>query len=221
MTTRTWSVATLMMLSVASPALGGEIQGVLRVPSTVEVAPPLQPYPGRANALPGVKPPNSGAVTDAVIYVDSLPAGEPSAIPPERRVTLAQKDEAFLPRVVAVAAGTTVDFPNLDPIYHNVFSVSPVKRFDLGKYPRGRSKPVTFRKPGLVQVYCDIHSQMAAFVLVLPHHGFAQPDAAGRFKLSGLPAGRYILRVWHPDLPPIQRSFDVTPTGSTRVELGY
>lgn len=221
MTTRTWSIAILTTLAAASPTLGGEIHGVLRVPSHGEPASALQPYPGQANTLPGAKPPIRGAVTDAVIYVDSLPAGEPSASPSGKRVTLAQKNEAFLPRVVAVAAGTTVDFPNLDPIYHNVFSVSPSRRFDLGKYPRGQSRTVQFPRSGVVNVFCDIHADMAAFILVTPTSVWVRPGSDGRFALSDLPAGRYRVRWWHPDLGDGAAEVDVPAEGAVTLDVRW
>ncbi|HEY3215234.1 MAG TPA: carboxypeptidase regulatory-like domain-containing protein [Candidatus Eisenbacteria bacterium] len=220
---RLWSTAVLAMLIPVCPAWGGRVEGTLRLPAVDnrDLA-ALDAYPGRANSLVGAHPVVRGTVTDAVISFESLPAAAeslmtPSATPPQ----LAQKDQAFMPRVLAVAVGTSVDFPNQDPIYHNVFSVSPVKRFDLGKYPRGHSKRVTFGKPGVVQVYCDIHSQMAAFVLVLPHRGFTQPDAAGHFTLPNVPAGHYKLRVWHPDLHELHREVDVPAEGVVSVELEY
>jgi plastocyanin len=218
------SLAVIAALCLASPAFAGAIRGTLRMPSAAGAAATrLHGYPGSANALPGAHGPARGQARDAVVYVAKIPAAAESALAGRRtgRPKLAQKDEAFVPRVVPVAAGTAVDFPNLDPIYHNVFSLSPVKRFDLGKYPRGQSKTVVFNRPGLVQVFCDIHSNMAAFVLVLPHHAFTQPQADGTWTLDGLPAGRYELRVWHPDLPEIARPVEVPARGDARVDLSY
>jgi len=223
MTARTWSTALLAMLTAACPASGGTVRGTLRLPPVGhrDLA-ALVAYPGQANSLVGAHPVVRGTVSDAVVSFETLPASAESLLARSTApLQLAQKDQAFTPRVLAVAAGTTVDFPNQDPIYHNVFSVSPVKRFDLGKYPRGHSKRVTFGKPGLVQVYCDIHTQMAAFVLVLPHHGFTRPDAEGRFQLPDVPAGRYLLRVWHPDLPELKRAVEVPDQGDVSVELEY
>ncbi len=183
---------------------------------------PLNTYAGTAAAMPGCHAPTRGLPTDAVIYVEGLPAGAgdppPAGAPLPK---LSQKNQSFVPRVVAVARGGTVDFPNLDPIFHNVFSVSPTRRFDLGKYPRGHSKQVTFPREGLVKVYCDIHSDMEAFILVLPHHCFARPDAAGAFEIPGVPAGRWRVRVWHPDLPEIAAEVTVPETGESTVSLGY
>src|SRR5262245_37479343 len=154
----------------AHAAFAGAIRGTLRVPESAGTAAPhMRAYAGSANAMPGKHGAVHGQVTDAVIYVARIPAAAESALAAvsAQRPKLAQKNESFVPRVVPVAVGTTVDFPNLDPIYHNVFSLSPVKRFDLGKYPRGQSKAVIFNRPGLVNVFCDIHSEMAAYVLVL------------------------------------------------------
>ena len=191
----------LFLLLHAVNADAAVIRGVVRVPTARESdRAALNPYPGRANALANPTPVVHGAVTDAVIYVDGpAPARPAEPHASGRPARLAQKGQAFVPRVLPVLVGATIDFPNYDPIYHNVFSVSPTKRFDLGKYARGKSKSQTFNKPGLVNVYCEIHSGMEAFILVLPHPWFTQPDADGSFSLPPLPAGTYKLKAWHPD----------------------
>jgi hypothetical protein len=213
----------LVALCAAAPAGAGTIRGSVRVPSAAAAASTMNAYPGRAGSMPGMHGPEHGLVTDAVVYLAKIPGAADSALAlrPQPRPRLAQKDEAFVPRVVVVRAGGAVDFPNLDPIYHNVFSLSPTKRFDLGKYPRGQSKTITFNKTGLVKVYCDIHSEMEAFVLVLQNRAFAQPRADGAFELPDLPAGQYELRVWHPDLPELKRVVDVPAQGDARVELSF
>jgi plastocyanin len=214
----------LASLLAASPCAAGSIRGTIHTPAGAGAEPPhMQAYPGSATAMPGMHAALRGRVTDAVVYVSQISAPAESALAsaPAPRPRLAQKDQAFVPRVVPVAVGTAVDFPNMDPIYHNVFSLSPVKRFDLGKYPRGQSKAVVFNRTGLVNVYCDIHSDMAAFVLVLPHHAFVQPRADGTFELDGLPPGRYELHVWHPDLNEIVRTVDVGSHGEARVDLSF
>jgi plastocyanin len=217
-------LVVLAGLCLAVPALGGTIRGSIRVPGVAPApAPAMNAYPGRAGAMPGMSGPPHGRVSDAVVYVTRIPAVAESALAsaPRPRPRLAQKDEAFVPRVVPVSVGTVVDFPNLDPIYHNVFSLSPTKRFDLGKYPRGRSKAVVFDRTGLVKVYCDIHSEMEAFVLVLANGAFAQPRPDGAFELPELPPGRYELHVWHPDLPEIVRAVDLPEVGDARLELSF
>lgn len=111
---------------------------------------------------------------------------------------LPQKDFAFVPALVAVQTGTKIEFPNFDDTYHNIFSYSPAKRFDLGRY-RPDEKPVpsqVFDTPGLVTLRCDIHEHMRGLILVLDSPHFVVTDAQGRFRLSGLPAGRYTLKAW-------------------------
>jgi len=196
------------------------IRGVVHVPAMQMGLGAGDAYPGRAAALPGLHVAPHGLVTDGVVYVEHAPDGV-AEDPPGPSPKLAQKDQMFEPRVLAIATGTVVDFPNMDPIFHNVFSLSPVRRFDLGRYPRGHSKQVLFTKPGLCNVYCDIHSNMAAFVLVLPHHAFARPDARGAFALPELPAGHYVLHAWHPDLGDVRREVDVPARGAVDVDLTF
>jgi plastocyanin len=204
-----------------SPLQAGTIRGTLTLPRAESGPVALQPYAGNANALPAAAPPEMGQPEDAVVYVEGLPAGVAASIPPAaNRPSLVQENQAFAPRVLAVAVGTEVDFPNRDAIYHNVFSLSPTQRFDLGKYPRGHSKQVRFGKPGLVHVFCDIHSNMEAFILVLPNAAFARPDAKGGFALPPLPAGEYTLVVWHPDFGEKRQRVTVPSDGDVRVALG-
>ncbi|MBI5837512.1 MAG: hypothetical protein HZB25_09730 [Candidatus Eisenbacteria bacterium] len=217
-------LAVAAIAFLPAPALSGTVRGVLRIPQQMQAAAPaaFNPYPGSARAMPGCHSPARGQLADAVIYLDGLPPGAgPAAEPGAPVPRLSQKSQAFVPRVVVVARGGAVDFPNMDPIFHNVFSVSPTRRFDLGKYPRGHSRQVTFSREGLVKVYCDIHSDMEAFVLVLPHHCYARPDASGAFAIAGVPAGRYRVKVWHPDLPETGCDVVVTETGEATVSLGY
>lgn len=130
----------------------------------------------------------------AVVYVEgSFPR---PATPPVARMT--QKDLTFLPSLLPVQVNTRVEFPNLDDTYHNIFSFSPPKRFDLGRY-RADERPapsVLFDAPGLVTLRCDIHEHMRALILVLdtPHFLITEPD--GSFKLTGVPPGRYTLKAW-------------------------
>jgi plastocyanin len=210
----------VLALWVVSPAAAGTLHGSVKVPPPPAQDATFRPYAGRASSLPAPARAARGLVTDAVIYVEDLPAG---ATPPTHGPTpqLAQRNQAFEPRVVVVAAGGTVDFPNFDPIYHNVFSVSPVKRFDLGKYPRGQSRSVTFGHTGLVNVFCDIHADMSAFILVVPNAAWARATADGRFELTGLPPGRYQLHWWHPDFPSGVADVTVPATGDAAFEVSF
>ena len=218
-------IAALMLCCLVlsgTPAVAGVIRGAVRVPTGLHEEPSFQPYAGRASSMPGHARASRGAVTDAVLSIQSLPAGVDSMLPlPAERASLAQRDESFVPRVVAIAAGSSVDFPNFDPIYHIVFSVSPARRFDLGKYPRGQSRTVRFTRTGLVNVFCDIHADMAAFIIVLPNRAFTRPDANGNYRLPELPAGRYLLRWWHPDFPVGQREVVVPESGAVTADVSY
>ena len=108
-----------------------------------------------------------------------------------------QRNETFLPHVLAVDAGAVVDFPNNDATYHNVFSLSKINKFDLGRYARGKSKSVRFDRPGVVRIFCDIHSHMSAFVLVFSHPYYSTAQADGRYRIDNIPAGTYTVSAWH------------------------
>src|SRR5205085_266527 len=99
--------------------------------------------------------------------------------------------------VLAITVGTTVDFPNSDHTYHNVFSISKTKSFDLGHYAAGKSRSIRFDRPGIVRVFCEIHSHMSAFILVFSHRYFAVTTADGRYQISRVPPGRYTLVAWN------------------------
>ena len=140
----------------------------------------------------------------AVAKIQPLPAvvvleGAEGAGASTRRHRLAQRDTAFVPAVLVVPPGATVDFPNEDPFFHNVFSYSAVKRFDLGRYPRGESRSVRFDRPGVVRIYCEVHESMRAAVIVTAstHHAVVGED--GRFRIDGVPPGSYTLVLWDPE----------------------
>lgn len=112
-------------------------------------------------------------------------------------VTMEQLNQRFVPDTLVIPAGSTVSFPNLDPIFHNVFSLSKAKSFDLGNYPKDHTRTVTFPKPGIVFVDCHLHPNMAAAIVVSPNQWSAKPDAGGRFTLPDVPPGRYTIVAWH------------------------
>jgi hypothetical protein len=132
----------------------------------------------------------------AVVYIESVGGGR-IFDPPVEHPALNQRQMMFRPLVLPVCAGTTVDFPNSDNLYHNVFSYSQPKEFDLGRYPRGHSRSVLFSKPGVENVYCDIHAYMYATILVLDNPYFARPADNGSYEISGVPAGSYQLGYWY------------------------
>jgi plastocyanin len=163
-----------------------------------------------------------GSVADAVVYVEAIaPSVDSTLSDAGGTPAMEQKDQCFRPRALAVSVGATIAFPNRDPIFHSVFSVSPAKRFDLGKYGRGKSKSVKFTKVGVVNIFCDIHSDMAGFILVVPNHAFVQPDADGRFALPSLPVGTYTVVAWHPDLKSVHRTVQIPESGDVTVDLTF
>lgn len=203
----------LCLASALAPAAHAAVlRGTLVVPNAPPASHSMNAYPGHADAMASHRMAPRGAVNDAVLWIERIPASAESALAasPLPRPKLAQKDQCFMPRVVSVAVGGVVDFPNQDPIYHNVFSVSSTRRFDLGKYPKGQSRSVTFNRAGIVNVYCDIHSDMAAFVIVAPNHAYVQPSADGNWAMPDLPPGHYTLHAWHPDFGTFDREVDLS-----------
>lgn len=130
-----------------------------------------------------------------------------------------QRNETFVPHVLAVTTGTTVDFPNSDRIYHNVFSLSKAARFDLGRYAVGKSKSVRFDRAGIVRVFCDIHSHMNAFILVFGHPYFAMTDAEGRYRIDRVPPGSYKLVAWNEGTVSEPQPVTVVEGGSAEVDI--
>jgi plastocyanin len=148
-------------------------------------------------AVASGQPSREEELRNVVIYLEPAPPGAAAPAPPAAPLTLKQEGLTFFPHVLAVQKGTTVEFPNADPIFHNVFSLSKAASFDLGRYPQGTAKSVRFDEPGLVKVFCHIHSDMSAIIIVLDNPFFATPDAQGRFRIDGIPAGEYRAVGWH------------------------
>ena len=131
---------------------------------------------------------------DAVVWIEGAPA--PPAEP--GRAVLDQRNLMFRPHVLAVRVGTTVELPNNDLVFHNVFSFHDGKKFDLGLYPVGTSKRLTFDRAGLSRLFCNIHPAMAAYILAIDTPYFAVSDGQGRFAIPSVPAGTYTYRAWRP-----------------------
>ncbi len=180
--------------------------------------------PGESAGRPGVADLGMGATHSppdrrSVIYLDPAPRAAFDARD-EPRARVDQRNETFVPHVLAIVAGTTVDFPNSDHTYHNVFSLSKTKSFDLGRYAVGRSKSVRFDRPGIVRVFCDIHSHMSAFILVFSHRYFSVADQEGRYRLENVPPGTYTVVAWH-ESAPLESRVVVIPGSGGDVELNF
>lgn len=169
-------------------------------------------------AVPRPSASDTNTLGQVVIYVDSVPARTPGpdSAPPARAVR--QLNEGFVPHALAVVKGSTVEFPNDDAVFHNVFSLSSTRTFDLGRYPKGVSKSVRFDRPGIVQVFCHIHADMSAIVLVLDNPFFAVPDTAGRYVIDHVPPGEYRVVAWHERIKPIARQVRVAPGQSVTLD---
>ncbi len=130
-----------------------------------------------------------------------------------------QRGETFIPHVLPIVKGSTVSFPNEDPIFHNVFSLSGAKSFDLGRYPKGDTRSVTFEKSGIVPVFCHLHSDMSAIIVVLDNPFFAVPDQAGQYRIEGVPPGRYTLVAWHERSEPVEIQVELISGESREINL--
>ena len=154
----------------------------------------------------------------SVVYLETAPRGAFDQAEPGHAV-MDQRNETFVPHLLAITTGTTVDFPNSDQIYHNVFSLSKTKSFDLGRYAAGHSKPVLFDRPGIVHVFCDIHSHMSAFILVFNHPFFAVTDTDGRYHIDNVPPGSYNVIAWNEGLSSEPRPAAVPDGGTTELDF--
>jgi len=168
---------------------------------------------------PGTPPPRDFPdLRRSVVYLDSAPRGAFETSEGGHAV-MDQRNETFVPHVLAISTGMTVDFPNSDTFYHNVFSLSKTQRFDLGRYAAGRSRSIRFDRPGIVRVFCEIHSHMNAFILVFGHPFYALTDTEGRYRIENVPAGVYNVVAWNEGTASDHRSVTV-PAGGT-AELDF
>lgn len=207
----TLAITTATALLAVSPAIEGQNRAALvrgrvelpRGPAVIERRPVAADL-GDAPARSAVEP------RRAVVYFETAPKG---AFEDREggRVSMDQRNETFVPHLLAITVGTTVDFPNNDRTYHNVFSLSKARRFDLGRYAAGRSKAVRFDRPGIVRVFCEIHSHMNAFILVFSHRFFSVSDADGRYQIDGVPPGTYTLIAWVEGVIRDAKSITITP----------
>jgi len=130
-----------------------------------------------------------------VLYLEGAgPAADDSENQPPQ---VQQLDRRFMPDLVVVPVGSTVSFPNMDPIFHNIYSLSKPKTFDLGSYDKGETRKVAFPRPGIVDVYCHLHPNMAATIVVTPNRWYARPDRSGQYRIPNVPPGQYTLVAWH------------------------
>jgi plastocyanin len=169
----------------------GAVTGVVRLTAPARRLNTTGAYPSRRVAL---APQRAASELENVVVFVRRSRPEP---PAPTRMEIRQQDEEFVPHLVAVTTGSTVDFPNDDLVFHNVFSLSSAATFDLGRYPQRRSRSRTFAKPGIIKVFCHLHSHMSAIVRVFDHPYFALLGPDGQFKIEGLEPGRHEVVAWH------------------------
>lgn len=165
-------------------------------------------------AGPGVAGPTKPDPSPAVVWLEGAAGAAPAAV----RVEIKQESAEFRPRILALPVGSTVAFPNGDDFFHNVFSFSKAARFDLGRYPRGESKDVTFEKKGLVDVRCEVHDHMRSYIHVFDHPYFALAAEDGTYRLPKVPAGKYTLVAWKEFFDPVRQEIEVKADGA-KVDL--
>ncbi|MFN8007772.1 MAG: carboxypeptidase regulatory-like domain-containing protein [Terriglobia bacterium] len=198
-------------------ALAGEISGHIVITKTLTKKKIVLPaYPSR-NFLSPVKQESTVSASEfsrLAVYLEG-PAGKSATT----SAKLTQHELRFDPEILIVPVGSTVSFPNEDPIFHNVFSLSKSKQFDLGYYPIGQTRIVRFEKAGVVQVYCHLHPQMSAAILIVDTPWYEKPNEDGTFTFSQVPAGSYEVVAWHKSAGFFKRRVELTESAPVRVDL--
>lgn len=189
-----WCLAAALGLGgpiqqASAPSGGGTVRGRVFVPESPTTAP--RPMVG------GLGGPSHVSIdrSRVVVYLEATPALTAAGHAPVR-ARMDQRDEQFVPHLLAITTGSVVEFPNSDTTFHNVFSLSRTRTFDLGRYPPGRNGAVRFDRPGVVPVFCDIHSHMSGYILVFDHAYYTVSDENGRYAIRDIPPGNYALSVW-------------------------
>jgi plastocyanin len=171
---------------------------------------------GTAGIVKGAITIGGSPTSDVVVSIEGIaPKYFKSTIPKSgsRRAVMDQQELKFIPHVLPVLVGTAVNFLNHDKSWHNIFSVSDTKKFDLGLYPPGKSRSVIFDKPGIARILCNVHPTMEAFIVVKSHPYFSAADKEGNYRVNSVPLGRYRLVVWHPELGTREVSFELAREG--------
>ena len=206
----------------------GRIEGTVEISTALTARRPQfriysEPGPG-STPPPAPRDPLAAEARNVVVYLEG-DADQFAGLPIDatrRRASITQRDERFVPHVAAVARGGTVEFPNDDDVFHNVYSLSSAAGpggFDLGRFPKGESRARTFHRAGTVQVFCHIHQDMSAIVLVLANPFFALPDERRHYAIDDVPEGEYTLVGWHERIKPIMRKIRVTAGQTTTVDF--
>ena len=212
-------LVVITCVAVAMPAAGRAVPAYGRIAGVVHLVAPGGPAL-RSGAYPSRhvnrKTPDAAEIANVVVFVKDAPA-EPGL--PVTRSSIAQRGEAFVPRVTAITRASIVEFPNFDPYFHNVFSLSRSATFDLGRFRKGEKRERTFMHAGVIKVYCHIHSEMASTIMVFDHRLFTTPSAGGTFAIDAVPPGTYQLSAWHERIGETTKTIQVAAGESASAEF--
>jgi plastocyanin len=207
------ALAVLHIPDVRAARLSGRISGVVHLVA-------LAGTPLRSGAYPSrrvnPKTPQTAEIGNVVVFIKNASSEQELA---PTRASISQRDESFVPRVTAITRGSSVEFPNFDPYFHNVFSLSRALTFDLGRFRQGEKRERLFPHAGVVKVYCHIHSEMAATIMVFDHRLYATPAANGNFAIDAVPPGTYQLSAWHERIGETTKSIKVVAGEDASIEF--
>ena len=210
------AVAVIALVASWQPAATTQANG--RVTGNVKLT-LFSSAPSSASAYErravGPRPKPQPELKNVVIFFSDLSGSKPAPM----QASIAQKDEQFSPHLVAVTTGSSVAFPNEDPFFHNVFSLSRGAAFNLGRYPSGSSRSKTFTRPGIVKVFCEIHSHMSAVVRVFDHGWFAIPNEDGTYAIDNVPPGAHTLVAWHERIGERRDRVTIRPGAATAINF--
>ena len=214
-------LATLLCMTMAvNTTVAGDIFGIVQEMKSPSVRKTPQSPFARARSVEEIIPhaESTDSTLFAVVYLEEhkllIPMLDIDISPVVDQINM-----TIIPHILPIQVGTLVNFVNSDEVYHNIFSLSPPRKFDLGRYGKGGKKTIKFKKPGEVRVFCDIHPHMNSVILVLPNNYFASVYADGRFIIKDVPEGKYKIHAWHETYPESIRTLSVPQTGEVEVVM--
>ena len=215
--------SVFIVFCLTGPLLAGDITGSIDIGHRLtkhKVTPAAELY--QRGTPVGLVPEETDSLawerSHVAVYLEGSLPSRPSP-PSPANLSMGQEHRRFVPDLLVVPVGSTISFPNFDPIFHNVFSLSKPKSFDLGNYPEGQTRKVTFNNPGIVFVNCHLHSNMAASIVIAPNSWSTRVDGSGKFVLPDVAAGTYTIVAWHKAAGFFRRQIRVTEAGGVHVEF--
>jgi plastocyanin len=208
-----------LMLATASMAAAGTIAGTVRAKGAVESTDSSGDGAYGSRRYKFVERIDYDQLQDFVVSIDQPVSATATTGSSANQPKIVQRDASFVPHVLPIAVGTGVRWPNEDDIYHNVFSMSDTKEFNLGLYGKEKVPVIVFDKVGRVDVFCGIHTQMHCIILVLPCPFFALADSHGHYVIRNVPAGTYRLKAWQERMPGQTREITVPENGEVKADF--